>query len=224
VDLATLAQLAAASANICLTVVFGVGYYIFLKQNRALLEHNRQMLSEMRASRTARGRPQVVVEAGYAHLPMVDIVVRNVGGGAAQDIEFDFSAPIVRSTGFYISELPYFEEGMNFLDSGEEVRSLWDNFNELASTLRKQGLESGITVSVRYLDLAGGSYEDRWNINPLLYEDETTGVGGLKGTTELVVAVEKLSEHVENISGSIGSGEQVHRDGVSREDNASQAT
>jgi hypothetical protein len=223
-DLTTIVQLAAATANISLTVVFGGGYYIFLKQNRSLLAHNRQMLTEMRASRIARGRPQVVVEAGYAHLPMVDIVVRNVGGGAAQDIEFDFSAPIVRSTGFYISEIPYFKEGMNFLDSGEEVRSLWDNFNELASTLREQGLESGITVSVRYLDLAGGSYEDRWTINPLLYEDETTGLGGLKGTTELVIAVEELSEHVEKISRSIGSDEQAHRAVVSREGNASQTT
>jgi hypothetical protein len=224
VDLTTIAQLAAATANICLTVVFGIGYYIFLKQNRAMLEHNRQILAEMRASRTARGRPQVVVEAGYAHLPMVDIVVRNVGGGAAQDIEFDFSAPIVRSTGFHISELSYFKEGMNFLDSGEEVRSLWDNFNELASTLREQGQESGITVSVRYLDLAGGSYEDRWTINPLLYEDETTGLGGLKGMSELVIAVEELSEHVEAISKSIGSREQAHGAAVGRGDNASQDT
>jgi hypothetical protein len=58
VDLATIAQLAAATANISLTVVFGVGYYVFLKQNRAMLEHNREMLSEMRASSTARGRPK----------------------------------------------------------------------------------------------------------------------------------------------------------------------
>src|SRR5947209_9878605 len=222
-DLATLAQLTAAAANIILTFVFGTGYFIFLKQNNQLLEHNREMLSEMRASRTARGRPQVVVEAGYAHLPMVDIVVRNVGGGAAKDIEFEFSSPIVRSTGFTLSDLSYFEQGMNFLDSGEEVRSLWDEFNELCSTLREQGAEEGITATVRYRDLAGGTYEDRWNKNPLLYEDETTDLGGLKSKSDLVVAVERLSEHVEEISRAKTSPQRSgevegSRDGSTKDD------
>jgi hypothetical protein len=96
VDLATSAQLAVAAADVILAVAIAVGYYIFIKQNNRMLEQNRQMLGEMRASRTAGGRPQVVGEAGYANLPMVDIVVRNVGGGAAQDIEFDFSAPLIK--------------------------------------------------------------------------------------------------------------------------------
>jgi hypothetical protein len=223
-DLASATQIAAAAANVILAVVFAVGYYIFLKQNHQLLEHNREMLSEMRASRTARGRPQVVVEAGYAHLPMVDIVVRNVGGGAAQDIEFEFSSPIVRSTGYTLSELPYFEHGMNFLDAGEEVRSLWDEFNELCTTLREQGIENGITATVRYRDLAGGSYEDRWNINPLLYQDESTDLGGLKSMSNLVVAVEKLSEHVEQIARATasrqgGNHSEADRDGVASQDN-----
>jgi hypothetical protein len=214
VDLATFAQLASAGAEFFLALVFAAGYYIFLKQNR-------EMLREMRASRTAGGRPQVVVEAGYAHLPMVEVVVRNVGGGAAQDIEFDFSASLVRSTGYSISDLSYFKEGMNFLDSGEEVRSLWDEFNELASTLREEGLESGITVTVRYKDLAGDPYQDRWNINPLLYEDESTGLGGLKGVNELVLEVEKLTEHVEEISRGLTSRQRDERAEASNDDDTS---
>jgi hypothetical protein len=59
--------------------------HVLPQANRAMLEHNREMLSEMRASRTARGRPQVVVEAGYAHLPMVDIIVRNVESAWVKD-------------------------------------------------------------------------------------------------------------------------------------------
>lgn len=203
VDLSTVAQPLTVLSEFLLVPVFGVGYYFFVKQNRQTLEQNQKMLTEMQASRTARGRPQVVVEAGYDHLPMVDLIVRNVGGGAAQDIEFDFSAPILRSTGYNLCELSYLKEGMNFLESGEEVRSLWDSFNELASTLREQGLQSGVTVTVRCRDLAGGNYEDKWIINPLLYEEETTGVGGLKSMSDLVVAVEKLSEHLVLCQGSI---------------------
>lgn len=56
-------------------------------------------------------------------------------------------------------------------------------------------------VTVRYRDLAGdSSYEDKWNINPLLYEDESTEVGGHKGMSDLVEAVEKLCADVEKAS------------------------
>jgi hypothetical protein len=95
VDLSTVAQLLTVLSEFLLVLVFGVGYYFFIKQNRQTLEQNQKMLTKMQASRTVRGRPQVVVEAGYDHLPMVDLVVRNVGGGAAQDIEFSFSAPFL---------------------------------------------------------------------------------------------------------------------------------
>ncbi len=64
----------------------------------------------------------------------------------------------------------YFRVGMNFLRTGEEVRSFWDTFIGLLSTLRQREIERGIAVTVRYRDLAGASYEDVRTINPLLYE------------------------------------------------------
>lgn len=202
-DLSTLAQLIAATSNIILSVVFAVGYYVFLTQNRQMMEQNTQMLNEMRTSRIARGRPQILVEADYTRLPMVDIVVRNVGSGGARDIEFDFSAPLISSTGLTLSELAYFREGMNFLESGEEVRSLWDGFNDLAEVFRQRGLEGGVTVTTRYRDLAGAPYEDEWNINPLLYEEEPIGLGGYKGMSDLVEVAENLRSDVEKIASSV---------------------
>jgi hypothetical protein len=58
-DLSTAAQLAAAASNVLLTVVFAIGYYVVIKQNRQMLQQNQQVLSEMRTSRAARGRPQI---------------------------------------------------------------------------------------------------------------------------------------------------------------------
>ena len=49
---------------------------------------------------------------------------------------------------------------MNFLEAGSVVRSFWDTFGDLVSTLRQSGTERGIAVTVRHLDLAGASYED----------------------------------------------------------------
>ena len=190
-DLATTAQILSAASNIILATVVVVAYYLFVKIYRATLE-------EMQAARVAGGRPQVVVEAGYDRLPLIDVVVRNVGGGSAKDIGFDFSSPMFTSTGFVLSDLNYFKAGMSFLGVGEEVRSLWDTFNDLVPVLREKGLEEGIMVKVRYRDLAGGDYEDEWTINPLLYEGETL-VGGYKGINELVEVVEKISSDVESL-------------------------
>jgi hypothetical protein len=191
VNLATMAQIIAAASNLILAAVVVVAYYLFVKIYRATLE-------EMRAARVAGGRPQVIVEAGYDRLPLVDVVVRNVGGGTAKDIEFDFSCPMVNSTGFVLSDLNYFKIGMSLLGAGEEVRSLWDTFNDLVPVLREKGLEEGITVRVRYRDLAGEDYEDEWTINPLRYEGETL-VGGYKGINDLVEVVEKISADVETL-------------------------
>jgi hypothetical protein len=88
---------------------------------------------------------------------------------------------------------------MNFLEAGSVVRSYWDTFDDLESTLRQSGTERGIAVTVRYLDLAGASYEDVWAINPLLYEGET--ITGYKGMNDLVVA-ERISDNVEALTRS----------------------
>jgi len=58
-----------------------------------LIKGNREILSEMREQRISGGRPQVSIQARYDRLPMVDLVVRNVGAGAAKDITLAFSDP-----------------------------------------------------------------------------------------------------------------------------------
>src|SRR5215212_7845490 len=166
----------------------------------------------MRISRTAEGRPQVLFEADYTRIPLIDIVVRNVGGGSAKGLEFDFSAPIVSPTGFVLSDRGYFQAGITLLGTGEEVRSFWGTFNDVLSLLREKGLDEGITVTVKYQDLAGESYEDRWTINPLHYEGEPL-VGRYKGINDLVEVVEKISKDVEALvraqeEGASGNGEE----------------
>ena len=110
-DLATIAQFVAAGSNLVLAVVVVVSYYLFIKVYK-------DTLYEMRASRSAEGRPQVLFEADYTRIPLIDIVVRNVGGGTAKDLRFDFSAPIESPTGFFLSNRGYFRAGITFLGSG----------------------------------------------------------------------------------------------------------
>src|SRR3954447_26414744 len=109
-----LAQIITAITTVFYAGVFALGYYL-------MIQGNQQTLKEMREERLSGGRPQVIVEARYSRFPKVDLIVRNITGGVAKDITFDFSAPMEDSTGFVLSELPYFREGMNFLGPGEEI-------------------------------------------------------------------------------------------------------
>jgi hypothetical protein len=158
-----IAQIITTITTIFYAGVFAIGYYLLIKVNR-------ETLKEIREQRISGGRPQVIIQARYDRLPTVDLVVRNFGGGVAKDITFVFSEPIEDSTGFILSELPYFQEGMRFLGPGEEVACAWDNLDNLASSLRQKGHDGGILVKVSYEDLAGESYETEWRINPLIYE------------------------------------------------------
>jgi hypothetical protein len=159
-----IAQIVTAITTVFYAGVFAIGYYLLIKGNR-------ETLREMREQRVSGGRPQVVIQARYDRLPMVDLVVKNFGGGVAKDIMFAFSDPIEDSSGFVLSELPYLKEGMSFLGPGEEIACAWDNLDNLASSLREKCHNGGILVKVRYEDLAGEGYETEWRINPLIYEN-----------------------------------------------------
>ena len=158
-----LAQLITAITTVFYAGVFALGYFL-------MIQNNQETLKEMREQRLSGGRPQVIVEARYSRSPKVDLIVRNITGGVAKDITFGFSAPVEDSRGFVLSELPYLREGMNFLGPGEEIACVWDDLEPLIASLRRKGLNKGVTVTVSYKDLAGEYYETAWQINPLLYE------------------------------------------------------
>lgn len=54
-------------------------------------------VAEARAARIAQDSPQIQVDVNYSQRTMINIVVRNIGRGAAREIRFHFSAPIESS-------------------------------------------------------------------------------------------------------------------------------
>lgn len=168
---AAVAQVAAAVLEFLFVVVMSIGYYFLFKVGR-------DTLREMRAQRTAVGRPQVIVDDDYDRLPEVDVVVRNVSQGAARDVTFEFSAPVESSEGFVVSDLPHFKQGMDFLAPGGEISCHWDHLDALLPFLRHKSLEGGIVVTTTYWDMAGEQYASRWRLNPFVYESRETHDGG----------------------------------------------
>ncbi|AHY45888.1 Hypothetical Protein RradSPS_0605 [Rubrobacter radiotolerans] len=187
-DAATIAQIVSAAGTLAYLVVFGTLYYMLVRLYRGVLE-------ETREERTAKDRPQVIVEDDYSRLPDVDLVIRNISQGAAKDITFEFSSKIESSDGFIISDLTYFKNGLNFLGPESEIRLYWDTLDNLVQRLKENGFTEGITVTVRCRDLSGKVYTDRWTFNPLVYEGNRTVRND--SFHDLVRAVEKISDRLD---------------------------
>ncbi len=204
-----IAQIVTAITTIFYSAVFAIGYYLMIKGNR-------QTLREMREERLSGGRPQVVIEAGLLNLPVVELVVRNLSGGAAKDITFDLSGPIEDSSGFVLSDLRYLREGIPLLGSGEKIRCVWDHIDRLTPYLQEKGLRDGIAARVSYKDLAGEAYITEWRINPLLYAELRRDYSQLpQGSPDL--SPEKITEnaHSNNMDespSSVGRGDTRQRD------------
>ena len=170
-DVVSAAQVASAIGTVGLTILFGFQLRVLYKQVLV----NRDTLQEMRESRTAHERPHVLVTAEFRHGTLAEIIVSNIGRGAAENITFEFSAPIESSVSYPRdsevvppSELPHFREGLNYLAPGAEIATVWDYHANLVPLMREMGLQNGVTVTSRYESLTGELYETLWTINPLL--------------------------------------------------------
>lgn len=163
-SVATIAQIISAAGTLAYLVVFGLLYYMLVRLYR-------EVLDETREGRVAQERPQILVEADYSRLPSVDLVIKNIGQGAAKNVSFEFSSHVEDYEGFVLTELPYFKRGISFLAPDAEIRAYWDTLENVAAMLKEKGFENGITVTAHYNDLGGRPYADRWTFDPLLYED-----------------------------------------------------
>lgn len=200
-NIATIAQILTAIGTFAYLVIFGALYYMLVRLYKGVLD-------ETREARTAKDRPQVIVDADYSRMPDIDLVIRNISQGAAKDITFEFSSKVESSDGFIITDLPFFQNGLGFLGPEGEVRSYWDTLENLVHMLKERGFTEGITVTVRCRDLSGKVYKDLWTFNPLVYEGNRNV--RRDSLDDLVKAVESVSDRLDKLerNGSMPSGER----------------
>jgi hypothetical protein len=171
---AVISQIAAAAGTLILA--FAVWFQIRVARQQTAA--TRETVEERRASRLAQERPHIIVDADYSDPNIVYVVVRNIGKGAAKNITFCFSHPLEShlrdpkdpSKNFVISELAYFEEGLDYLAPGSAITTGWGTFRELFNLLTNKKLQDGIEVVSHYQDLSGRDYHTSWKINPLKVE------------------------------------------------------
>jgi hypothetical protein len=179
-DIAVMAQLLSSFAT--LVVAAGILY-----QGR-----------EARRARDDEDRPQIIVDADYTGRFTTNIVVRNIGHGVARNITFAFSAPLQSTSGYDITELPYFRNGINFMAPQTSLPAVWDSYQNVVKYLREKGLMEGVTITSYYEDRQGEGYETEWTINPLLLEG--SGYSHYKGYEDEVQALEDQARAMEKIS------------------------
>ena len=125
-------------------------------------------------------------------------MVRNIGNGTAKNITFEFSAPLESTSGYDITELPYFKHGINFMAPQTDLPAVWDSYQNVVQNLRDKGLTKGITITSKYEDRNGEPYETEWTINPLLLEG--SGYSDYKGYEDEVQALQDQARAMEKIS------------------------
>ena len=179
-DIAVLAQLLSSFAT--LVVAAGILY-----QGR-----------QARRARDDQDRPQIIVDADYTGRFTTNIVVRNIGHGVARNVTFAFSAPLESTSGYDITELPYFRNGINFMAPQTGLPAVWDSYQNVVENLRAKGLTNGITITSYYEDRQGQRYETEWTINPLLLEG--SGYSDYKGYEDEVQALQDQARALETIS------------------------
>lgn len=182
-DIATLAPIMSSSATFCVAVL------IYLQ------------LKEQRQARNDPNRPLIIVDVDYSGRTTVNVVVRNIGGGAAKNITFDFSAPMETSKGWDVTQLPYFQNGINFMAPYTDIVAVWDSFENVLKTLKNRDLQTGITITSYYEDLQGESYTTVWTINPLLLEG--SGYFDYKNFEDQVQAGEDQARALERIADGV---------------------
>jgi hypothetical protein len=153
---------------------------------------------EARRARNDEDRPQIIVDADYTGRFTTNIVVRNIGNGTAKNITFEFSAPLESTSGYDITELPYFRNGINFMAPQTDLPAVWDSYQDVVQNLRAKGLTNGITIISKYEDRQGERYETAWTINPLLLEG--SGYSDYKGYEDEVQALQDQARALEQVS------------------------
>ncbi len=170
---------------------------------------------EARRARNDEDRPQIIVDADYTGRFTTNIVVRYIGNGTAKNIKFDLSAPLESTSGYDITELPYFQNGINFMAPQTDLPAVWDSYQNVVQYLKDNGLTDGITITSKYQDRQGEHYETVWTINPLLLEG--SGYSDYKGYEDEVQALQdqaralqKISEDLEEVKEAMNHRQDGH--------------
>ncbi len=143
-----------------------------VEENRRMVEINNATLDEIRTERKARERPRVIVYVDYDRLPMLYLVIRNVGGSAAAQVTFNFSPGLIRPEweGSRQKKIDLADElnilregyGIKLLPAGAKISLWWGDAEDIAQQFRYlPAAAQRVEVEVHYFSLTKEQYPRR---------------------------------------------------------------
>jgi hypothetical protein len=87
-------------------------------------EASKTMAYEMKSSREIQTAPSIIAYFDNPTSALLDLVIKNIGYGAAKDVRLGIDPPLLDHKARDIAELSLFKRGIAFFPPGKEVRQI----------------------------------------------------------------------------------------------------
>ena len=112
-----------------------------------------KMAEEMKLTRKMQAMPSIIAYFDNPQSVLIDLVVKNIGYGAARDVSLKIDPPLLDHKERDIAELSLFKKGINFLPPNREFRQIVGTSKQFLGEGSQRPLEYNLTVS--YCDAEG---------------------------------------------------------------------
>lgn len=164
----------------------------------------KHLVAETKRMREAQTEPMVSIRVGLSSVwvNLVDLIIENVGVGAAYDIRVQLEPDFELASGRFLSELGIVKRGMRYLAPKQAIRTFLTNMMDDVHKSEGKWKDLRFAVVVTYRNAAGREMSERYHID--LAEFEGLSTVGTPPLERIAKAVEMQQEDLRRmISGSV---------------------
>ena len=151
-----------------------------------------RLVSETIKMRKVQTEPKisVTIQPSDAWINFVDMVIQNIGSGAAYDIKFRANPDFEYKKGNFLSDFGFMRNGLEYLAPNQKLQF----FLTIMTENFKEKIKTFFEITVTYHNSTGKTYED-------IYLIDFSHLDGLRNAGE--PPMYKLAKNVENIQKDI---------------------
>jgi hypothetical protein len=151
------------------------------------------MVKEMKTARETQLRPYIIIDFEFYKVNLCDVVMKNIGNGAALNVKVNFEPDIIyREPDIKLSDLPVFQQ-LEFFPAGKEIRFFFRSMTDKTKT----DAPNQFKAKMSYKDSAGKVYNETLSLD-LTWHKKLLFVN-LKDFDDLAKSVAEIAELNKNI-------------------------